>query len=178
MPKTPLKTKTATPKKQPLPLKNANNGLTELLVAGLRELYWAESHLVLNLPKIQEAAGNTRLRKIVADHWKVTRGHVKRLEQAFTVLGENPLAQKCDGMEGLVMEGEGIIDTTKPGSDARITGLIMACQKVETYEITAYKGLALLAAQLDHEDIANLLQATMAEEQEADDTLAQLAQQH
>jgi ferritin-like metal-binding protein YciE len=186
MAKTSLKTKKPAPSgprkshliSSPKSSANPDDEFTELLLAGLRQLYWAENHLVQNLPKIQEAAGNNALRRAVADHWKVTKGHVARLEQIFSILGVAPLAQKCDGMEGLVMEGEGIINSTKPGSDARMAGLIMGCQKVETYEITAYKGLALLAARLDHNDIADLLQATMTEEQAADDTLSKLAQQN
>jgi ferritin-like metal-binding protein YciE len=184
MAKTPVKTKTASTiqsKKQrnssssadPLP----KDDLTELLIAGIRELYWAENHLVQNLPKIQEAAGNNALRKAVADHWKVTKGHVTRLEKAFSSLGVSPLARKCDGMEGLVMEGEGVVDSTKPGTASRLTGLIAACQKVENYEITAYKGLALLASRLGHANIAELLEANRTEEQEADNRLTALAEQ-
>ena len=172
MPKTPVKTKTA-PAKQPLP----KDDLTELLVTGIRELYWAENHLVLNLPKIQEAAGNNALRKAVADHWKVTKGHVTRLEKAFSILGVAPLARKCDGMEGLVMEGEGVVDSTRAGTASRVTGLIAACQKVENYEITSYIGLALLASRLGHADIAELLEANMAEEQQAENLLTALAEQ-
>ena len=184
MPKTSVKTKTPPAiqsKKQagssspadPLP----KDDLTELLVTGIQELYWAENHLVQNLPKIQEAAGNNALRKAVADHWKVTKGHVTRLEKAFSSLGLSPLARKCDGMEGLVMEGEGVVDSTKPGTAARLTGLIAACQKVENYEITAYIGLALLASRLGHADIAELFEANMAEEQEAENLLTALAEQ-
>jgi ferritin-like metal-binding protein YciE len=184
MPKTPVKTKTA-PAKQPAKLPNApstaeispKDDLTELLVAGLRELYWAENHLVQNLPKVAEAAGNNALRKAVAEHWKVTKGHVTRLEKAFSILGVPALARKCDGMEGLVMEGEGVVDSTKPGTAARLTGLIAACQKVENYEITSYIGLALLASRLGHADIAELLEANMAEEQQAENLLTALAEQ-
>jgi ferritin-like metal-binding protein YciE len=191
MPKTPVKTKTASPvgsKKMLVPSSSADplhlsadprpkDDLTELLVAGLRELYWAENHLVQNLPKIQEAAGDNALRKAVADHWKVTKGHVSRLEKAFSILGLSPLARKCDGMEGLVMEGQGIVDSTRAGTASRVTGLIAACQKVENYEITAYIGLALLASRLGHPDIAELFEANMAEEQQAENLLTALAEQ-
>jgi ferritin-like metal-binding protein YciE len=183
MPKTPVKTKTAPAnqsRKQPAPASAAappKDDLAELLVAGIRELYWAENHLVQNLPKVAEAAGNNALRKAVAEHWKVTKGHVTRLEKAFNSLGVSPQARKCDGMEGLVMEGEGVVDSTKPGTAARLTGLIAACQKVENYEITAYIGLALLASRLGRDDIAELLEANMAEEQEAENLLTALAEQ-
>ena len=174
MPKTSVKTKAASTSTANHPLKDE---LTELLVAGIRELYWAENHLVQSLPKIQEAAGNNALRKAVADHWKVTKGHVTRLEKVFSILGVPALARKCDGMEGLVMEGEGVVDSTKPETAARVTGLIAACQKVENYEITAYIGLALLASRLGHAEIAELFEANMAEEQQAENLLTALAEQ-
>ena len=184
MPKTPVKSKPAPtnqtrkqPGVSPAADTSPKDELTELLVAGIRELYWAENHLVLNLPKIQEAAGNNALRKAVADHWKVTKGHVTRLQKAFSILGVAALARKCDGMEGLVMEGEGVVDSTRAGTASRVTGLIAACQKVENYEITAYIGLALLASRLGHAEIAELLEANMAEEQEAENLLTALAEQ-
>jgi ferritin-like metal-binding protein YciE len=184
MPKIPVKTKNARAK-QSAKLPKApsaaeispKDDLTELLVAGLRELYWAENHLVQSLPKVAEAAGNNALRKAVVEHLKVTKGHVTRLEKAFSSLGVSPLARKCDGMEGLVMEGESVVNSTRPGTAARLTGLIGACQKVENYEITAYIGLALLATRLGHAGIAELLEANMAEEQEAENLLTALAEQ-
>jgi ferritin-like metal-binding protein YciE len=48
---------------------------------------------------------------------------------------------------------------------------------VENYEITAYIGLALLASRLGHADIAELLEANMAEEQAAENLLTALAEQ-
>ena len=75
------------------------------------------------------------------------------------------------------MEGEGVVDSTKPGTAARLTGLITACQKVESYEITAYIGLALLASRLGHAEIAELLEANMVEEQESENLLTALAEQ-
>jgi ferritin-like metal-binding protein YciE len=184
MAKTPVKTKTASRKDikkqtilRPISTDAPDADLTELLITGMRELYWAENHLMQHLPRIQEAAGDNALRKAVAGHLKVTKGHVMRLEKAFVGLGIKPQARKCDGMEGLVMEVEGIVDSTKAGSLSRLAGLIAACQKVENYESTAYKGLARLATRLGHKEITELLQATMAEEQEADNALSAIAEQ-
>jgi ferritin-like metal-binding protein YciE len=125
---------------------------------------------------VQESAGSTGLRKAIGEHFKVTKGHVVRLEKLFALLGKKPLAKKCDAMEGLTMEGEGIINSTASGSAARDRGLIMACQKVELYEIASYRGLVLLATQLDRPDIASILNETLAEEQEADQILTALAE--
>lgn len=184
MPKTTAKPKSKSPVSRSGQLANRplllskdspQNDLADLLATGIKELYWVENHLVQVLPKIQESAGAGALKKAVGDHLKVTRGHVARLQEIFGLLGLPPQAKKSDGLEGLAMEGEGVINSTAPGSAARDSGLIMACQKVETYEITAYKGLALLANQLGKDDIAGLLEQTRAEEQEAEDLLAGLA---
>jgi ferritin-like metal-binding protein YciE len=150
--------------------------LLDLLESSIKDLYWAENHLVKTLPSIQDAAGSTGLRKAVGDHLKITKGHVTRLEKAFALLGKKPMAKKCDAMEGLTMEGEGIINSTAAGSIARDRGLIMACQKVELYEIASYRGLALLATQLEKPDIAGLLNETLTEELEADQALTVLAE--
>lgn len=159
----------------PTPHDTLVDDMIELLTTGIRELYWIENHLVQVLPKIQESAGASPLKKAIGDHLKVTRGHVTRLHEVFDLLGLAPQAKKSDGLEGLVIEGEGIINSTAPGSEARDAGLIMACQKVETYEFTAYKGLGLLASRLGEQAIADLLEQTMAEEQEAEDVLEGLA---
>jgi ferritin-like metal-binding protein YciE len=141
----------------------------------IQEIYWAENHLVANLPKVQEAAGDKALKDTIAGHLKVTKGHVRRLEEIFELLGQPKLAKKSDAMEGLVMEGEAVINTTAAASPARNTGLIMACQKVEQYEIAAYRGLSLLATQLGYPDISKLLSDTLQEEESADDALSTLA---
>jgi ferritin-like metal-binding protein YciE len=160
----------------PASTNGAKNDLTELLITGIRELYWIENHLIVQvLPKTQESAGMPALKKALTDHLKVTREHARRLEEIFRLLGLPPQAKKSDGLEGLALEGEGVINSTPPDSDARNAGLIMACQKVENYEITAYKGLSRLATQLGEADIAGLLTDTLAEEQEADDALATIA---
>jgi ferritin-like metal-binding protein YciE len=183
MSKTANATKAARPAKPtfsqhtvPPPVVTGIPGLDDILVDGLKGLYWAENHLVVTIPKIQEAAKNAALRKALGDHLKVTKGHVDRLEKAFELLGYKPLAKKCDAMEGLAMEGEGVINCTAVGTIARDRGLIMACQKVENYEMTAYKGLILLASQLGKKDIATLLNQTLEEEIEAEELLTTLAE--
>jgi ferritin-like metal-binding protein YciE len=79
-------------------------------------------------------------------------------------------------MEGLAMEGEAMINTTAPGSAARTRGLIMACQKVEQYEMSTYNGLSLLATQLGETEVAGLLKQTMAEEAAANQALATISE--
>lgn len=150
--------------------------LKTLLIENLKNLYWIENHLLIALPKMVSAAGTADLQQAFEGHLAVTAGQVSRLEEVFTKMNLQPLAKKSDALEGLAMDGEHIIEETMAGSDARNTGLIMAGQLVESYEITAYTGVIKLANKLGYTDIAELLNLTLQEEQEAEDRLTTLAE--
>ena len=142
----------------------------------LKDIYWAEKHLVKTLPKMQKAATSEELKKAFADHLETTKEHVSRLEQVFSLLGEEAKAKKCDAMEGITKEGESIIEDTEAGTATRDVGLILAGQKVEHYEISTYGGLAQLARTLSHDDVAEILETTLQEEKEADELLTSVAE--
>lgn len=153
----------------------ATDGLTKLFTDSVKDLYWAENHLVKALPKMISAASSSELQDAITNHLEQTKTHVERLQQVFDLLGKKPQAKKCDAMEGLTKEGEGVIEDTDSGTPARDLGIIMASQKVEHYEISAYTGLSKLAAKLGLSDIADILSQTLAEEQQADEILAGIA---
>ena len=153
-----------------------NSKLAEFFHDELKDIYWAEKHLVKTLPKMEKAATNDELKSAIRDHLEVTKEHVTRLEEIFEILGHRPQAKKCDAMEGLTKEGESIIEDTDQGTSTRDVGLIMAAQKVEHYEIATYGGLVQIAKTLGHEDIANILESTLMDEKEADETLTDIAE--
>ena len=153
-----------------------NTALEELFLDCIKDIYWAENHLVKTLPKMQKAASSEKLQQAFADHLGATMGHVTRLEQVFDLLGKKKQAKKCDAMEGISIEGEGLIEDTVAGTIARDTALIFAAQKVEHYEIGTYGGLAQLAKTLGKEDVAAILAETLAEEKEADALLSSIAE--
>lgn len=150
--------------------------LEEFFTDELKDIYWAEKHLVKTLPKMQKAATSQELKQAFAGHLETTKGHVTRLEQVFEMLGKKAQAKKCDAMEGITKEGASIIEDTKAGTATRDVGLILAGQKVEHYEISTYGGLAQLARTLGKEDVANILAETLAEEKEADELLTSVAE--
>lgn len=113
-------------------------GLQKLFTDSIKDIYWAENHLVKSLPKMVNAAASAELQAALNDHLEVTEEHVSRIEEVFELLGKKPQAKKCDAMEGLTKEGEGIIESTDSGTEARDQGIIMAAQKVEHYEIATY----------------------------------------
>ncbi len=154
--------------------------VTDSMLAGffkdeLKDIYWAEKHLVKTLPKMQKAASTQKLKAAFTDHLEITKTHVTRLEKVFELLNQKPQAKKCEAMMGITKEGEGIIAETKKGTATRDVGLILAAQKVEHYEIATYGGLAQLASTLGNKDITDILQSILFEEKEADMHLTGIA---
>jgi len=150
--------------------------LQEFFLEELRDIYWAEKHLVKALPKMRKATTSEALATAFEDHLAVTEEQVARLEQIFELLGEKARGKKCEAMEGLVKEAETVISDTEEGTSTRDVALIIAAQKVEHYEIAAYGGLATLAKTLGEEEIGNLLGQTLEEEKETDELLTQIAE--
>ena len=142
----------------------------------IKDIYYAEKHIIKTLPKMIKAATSPELQEAFKEHLDVTKSHLTRLEQVFEILGKKPQAKKCDAIEGITKEGANIIEETQEGTATRDVGLILAAQKVEHYEISTYGGLAQLATTLGLEDVANLLIATLDEEKEADTLLSEIAE--
>jgi ferritin-like metal-binding protein YciE len=152
----------------------SNESLKKLYVDELKDLYSAESQLVKALPKMAKAASTAELQQGFEKHLKQTEGHVQRLEQIFEALGESPKGKKCEGMEGLIKEGS---EAMEEGFEGAVldSALIGAARRVEHYEIAAYDATSALAKVFGETKHASLLQETLAEETQTDETLAQLA---
>ena len=135
-------------------------GLKELYIDELKDLYSAESQLVKALPKMAKAASSDELRQGFEEHLEQTKGHVQRLEQVFKALGENPKGKKCKGMEGLVDEGAEVMGEDFAGAllDAALIG---AAQRVEHYEIAADGTVCAFAEELGETEQASLLTETL-----------------
>ena len=157
---------------------NQSSLMEKFLGDELKDIYWAEKHLLKALPKMEKAATSEELKESFTDHLEVTREHVNRLEKAFEIMGKKPQAKKCEAMEGLTKEAEGIIEDTEQGTMTRDAALIMAAQKVEHYEIATYGGLKQLAKTLGKTDLSNLFDQTLGEEKEADELLTNIAESH
>jgi uncharacterized protein (TIGR02284 family) len=150
--------------------------LQEFFVNELKDLLWAERKLVDTLPKMEEAATSSELRNAFHTHRAQTEEHVQRLEQIFGTLGLDPDTTKCEAIDGIVDEGEEIIDDTEEGTATRDVGLIFAGQKVEHYEIASYGGMISLANTLGYTEAVSILTMTLNEEKAADALLTQIAE--
>lgn len=153
---------------------SAAEDLRELLIDGLKDIYWAEKALTKALPKMAKNATTPNLVKAIEDHLTVTENQVKKVEKVFEILGEKAKAEKCDAMDGLIKEGEDIMKSTKPGP-VRDAGIIAASQKVEHYEIASYGTLCAWAETLSEKKALAVLNEILQEEKDADVTLTEAA---
>ncbi len=149
--------------------------LQALYIHELQDLHSAESQLVKALPKLAKAARAPELKTAFTEHLAQTKEHVRRLEQLLLGLGEEPGGHKCKGMAGLIKEGQ---DLLKQGGEAAVldSGLITAAQKVEHYEIAGYGAARSYAQMLRQDEAADVLQQTLMEEEQTDETLNELGQ--
>jgi ferritin-like metal-binding protein YciE len=149
--------------------------LDDLFLDTLKDIYYAERKILKALPKMQRAAQSEELVSAFQMHRDQTEGQIDRLQQVFEILGKAPRGKTCDAIEGILAEGEEIMDEFK-GSPALDAGLISAAQAVEHYEITRYGTLKRWAQELGLQDAADLLAQTLEEESETDEKLTQLAE--
>jgi ferritin-like metal-binding protein YciE len=151
--------------------------LDDLYTNMLKDLYSAEKQLVKALPKMAKNAQASDLQRAFQEHLKQTEGHVERIERIFSDLGSSPRGKKCVGMEGLVEEGNELLQE-QIDPDVLDAGLIAAAQKVEHYEIASYGTVRTWAERLGYNQAAQLLQQTLDEEGDANKKLTQLAESH
>jgi ferritin-like metal-binding protein YciE len=149
--------------------------LEKLFIHELKDIYSAENQLLKALPKMAQAASSDELRQGFEHHLEETKEHVKRIEQIFEDLNGSPTGEKCNAMEGLVAEGEEIIEMQGDKS-VKDAALIAAAQKVEHYEIASYGTVRNYAQHLGKSDAEKLLQQTLDEEGATDKKLTELAE--
>jgi len=153
-----------------------NSQLEKFFTDSLKDIYWAEKHLTKALPKMQKAATTEELQNAIGEHIAQTEGHVTRLEEVFELFGNKAVAKKCDAMEGLIKEGESIVEETEDGTMTRDAAIIAASQKVEHYEIATYGTLVQLAKAIGNDEAAGILQLTLEEEKQTDAGLTEIAE--
>lgn len=152
------------------------NPLQELFLDELKDIYWAEQHLVKALPKMSKGATSDELKNAIDEHLEQTKEHVSRLEKAFESIGEKAKAVKCEAMEGLLNEANELLGETEKGTEVRDVAIISACQKVEHYEIASYGTLRSLAGTLGFTEAQELFEQTLEEEKNADSLLTKVSE--
>ena len=149
--------------------------LEDLFHDTLKDIYYAERKILKTLPKMARAAQSAELKAAFEKHKVETEGQIERLQQVFELLGKRPQGKTCDAIEGIISEGEEIMDEYKDTAvlDA---GLVSSAQAVEHYEMTRYGTLKRWATELGMADAAKLFDATLQEEKKTDADLTKLAE--
>lgn len=151
--------------------------MDDLFVDALKDIYYAEKHILKALPKMAKAVRSSELREAFKAHEEETRGHVQRLEEVFSLVGKKASGKKCQAIEGLVAEGEELMREVK-ADDVLDAGLLAGAQAVEHYEIARYGTLRAWAKQIGLDDAVPLIDQTLKEEQAADKKLTEVAERH
>lgn len=148
--------------------------LNDLFLDTLKDIYYAEKHILKALPKMAKAAHSPQLRVAFEKHHDETEGHVERLEKIFDLLDKPARGKTCEAIVGILDEGKEIMDEYK-GTEALDAGLLAAAQAVEHYEISRYGTLKAWATKLGMTEAVKLLNATLQQEHKTDEALTSLA---
>ncbi|MCJ7994314.1 ferritin-like domain-containing protein [Rhizobium cremeum] len=149
--------------------------LDDLFLETLKDIYYAERKILKALPKMARGAQDSKLKMAFEKHKEETEGQVERLQQVFEIIGKRARGKTCPAIDGIIEEGEEILEEFK-GTPALDAGLLAAAQAVEHYEISRYGTLRAWAKQLGHSKAVALLDATLEEESATDDALTKLAE--
>jgi ferritin-like metal-binding protein YciE len=153
----------------------AEKDLSGLFHHTLKDVYFAENAILKALPKMAQAAQSADLKEAFQTHLEQTREQVSRLEQVFELLGEKAEGEPCEAIQGIIREGEEVMEEFR-GGPALDAGLIAAAQAVEHYEIARYGSLCTWAEQLDMDEAKELLGETLDEEETTDQLLSDMAE--
>jgi ferritin-like metal-binding protein YciE len=164
--------------------------LRDLLKHEIYDLQSAEEQIIKALPAMIEKANNGQLKTSLQRHLEITQKQLLRLDQVQGFLkdrSETQVNEKkgllarlfkrnhlCKGMQGLIEEGEKIM-AEEMSPEVLDAAIIASAQKIEHYEICGYGTARAFAKELNLMGVTQLLEETLNEEYEADDTLTELA---
>lgn len=149
--------------------------LQDAMVEELQDMLHAERQIASALPKMAAKTSNTKLREAFESHARQTEGQIERLERAFQAVGAEAKARRCEGIEGILEEGEQFM-RDELDQDVLDAMLIAAAQKVEHYEIASYGTLRTWAQMLKNDDAVKLMEESLAEEKDTDQKLTEIAE--
>lgn len=147
--------------------------LADIFEHTLKDVYYAENAITKALPKVAKAATDAKLAQAAEDHLAETKGQIKKLDQVFKSIGVNAAGEKCDAIEGLIKEAEGLME--EASGTALNAGLLAACQAVEHYEIARYGSLREWAKDLGYDEAHTLLSEILDQEKATNNKLTNLA---
>ena len=149
--------------------------LTKMMTEQLRDAYSAEKQALRAMPKMMKKASAQALKDAIQKHIDQTEGQIERLDRALEAVGGKPGRKICEGMRGIIEEGQSELEDHDKGP--MLDALIVAgLQRVEHYEIAAYGTMAALAKACGENEVARLMVETLNEEKQTDQLLTDLAE--
>jgi ferritin-like metal-binding protein YciE len=149
--------------------------LDDLFLHTLKDIYYAEKKILKNLRKMTKAAKSEELRQAFEAHREETEGQIERLEQVFEILGKRAAGVTCEAINGIIEEGEGMMEDFGD-SEVADAALVAAAQAIEHYEIVRYGTLKTYAEELGMRDAAALIDQNLQEEKKTDTLLTEVAE--
>jgi ferritin-like metal-binding protein YciE len=153
----------------------SEKNLEALFLHSLKDIYFAEQQIAKAMPAMINAAESDELRSAFETHSRETQQQIKRLEQVFEIIGEKPQGVPCEGILGIIKEGQGVMEEFA-GGEAFEAGLIAHAQSIEHYEIARYGTLKAWAQQLGLTEAEELLEQSLDEETDTDEILTEIAE--
>jgi ferritin-like metal-binding protein YciE len=148
--------------------------MDDLLITFMQDVYYAERQILKALPKMARACQSQKLKDALTHHREETQGQVERLQRAFEAMGKRARGQTCEAINGLIEEGEEVIEEF-PQGPVRDAAIAACAQAVEHYEIARYGSLIAWAKAANKTDVVQLMEETLAEEKKADTLLNDMA---
>ena len=152
--------------------------LRDLLQEHIQDLYSVEEQILGALPEMIEAATDPELTSGLQNHLQETRRQSERIEEIARIMGFDPNGAKCDGMKGILKEGNKLVSKEVDQDDVLDAAIIAACQRVEHYEIAVYGTARTYARMLGETEVVSLLEQSLEEEKNADRKLTDVAESH
>jgi ferritin-like metal-binding protein YciE len=165
----------------PLPLEGGTMEITtlrDLFQEHIQDLWSMEDQIINTLPDMIEATSDTDLRAALQNHLDQTRMQVQRLEEICRLADIDHEGDRCEGMRGILKEGDKLVEKDVEDDDVRDAAIIAAAQRVEHYEIAVYGTAKTFARMLGEEEAAHLLEQSLEEEKNADSKLTEIAEAH
>jgi ferritin-like metal-binding protein YciE len=147
----------------------------DLFLQELRDIYSAEKQAVRIYPRLAKSVSSPELKEALQNHLEETKGQIERLDQVFEILEKRASGKTCEGMKGLIEEGQEHVEEIEEGP-VRDAALIGAAQRMEHYEIAAYGTVIAFAKLKGQNDIADLLAQTLEQEKAADELLTRVSE--
>lgn len=146
----------------------------DLFLDELKDIYSAEKQAIRVYPKLAKAISSPELKEALQTHLEQTKSQLERLDRVFEILEKRSSGKTCEGMKGLIEEGQEHAEEIEQGP-VRDAALIGAAQRMEHYEIAAYGTIIAFAKATGQDEIAQLLSETLEEEKATDQKLTEVS---